>query len=56
MEEVGPCGGGDDGCGPEGGPWQGGPPDPGGCRLYNSVLEMMPSKPPCRWTLLKLNG
>ena len=22
--------------------------DPGGCRLYNSLLEMMPSNPPCR--------
>lgn len=26
----------------------GGREDPGGCRLYNSLLEMMPSKPPCR--------
>jgi len=35
---------------PEDDPWKGAPPDldPGGCRLYNSVLEMMPSKPPCR--------
>ena len=35
---------------PEGDLWKGAPPDldPGGCRLYNSVLEMMPSKPPCR--------
>ena len=30
--------------------------DPGGCNLYNSLLEMMPSKPPCRIQLVPDRG
>ena len=30
--------------------------DPGGCKLYNSLLEMMPSKPPCRIQMVPDRG
>jgi len=30
--------------------------DPGGCNLYNSLLEMMPSNPPCRIQMVPERG